>query len=53
MADNIVNGVNVAMVGAGAGDITVVTYLYPNGPKMDEYTYKAAERGKKIRKGKR
>lgn len=28
------------------GDITVETYLYPNGPKMDEYTYKSYNRGK-------
>lgn len=44
---SIIDG--IALVAAGMqteGDITVQTYLYPNGPKMDEYTYKAYNRGK-------
>lgn len=44
---SIIDG--MALVAAGMqteGDITVQTYLYPNGPKMDEYTYKAYNRGK-------
>lgn len=41
MADSIVNGVgaNMALQGAGAGgEVKIVNYLYPNGPKMGEET---------------
>ena len=44
---SIIDG--MAVVASGMQDdkdITVVTYLYPNGPKMDEYTYKSYNRGK-------
>lgn len=44
---SIIDG--MALVASGMqtdGDITVQTYLYPNGPKMDEYTYKSYNRGK-------
>lgn len=44
---SIIDG--MALVASGLqtdGDITVQTYLYPNGPKMDEYTYKSYNRGK-------
>ena len=44
---SIIDG--MAMVASGLqneGDITIETYLYPSGPKMDEYTYKSYNRGK-------
>lgn len=50
MADNIVNGVTVAMAmqGAGAGEIKIPIYLYPSGPRMGEETVKMYDRYKPI-----
>ena len=43
----IIDGMAVIAAGSRTeGDIKIQTYLYPNGPKMDEYTVKAYERGK-------
>lgn len=50
MADDIVNGVNMGMRLAGAGEqvITIPIYLYPSGPKMGEEVVKSYDRYKKI-----
>ena len=50
MADDIVNGVNMGMRLAGAGEqvITIPIYLYPSGPKMGEETVKMYDRYKRI-----
>lgn len=43
MADNIVNGISMAMAAQGAGmggEITIPIFLYPSGPKMGEETVK-------------
>lgn len=51
MADSIVNGVSMAMAlqGAGAaGEVKIVNYLYPNGPKMGEETVKMYDQYKRI-----
>lgn len=50
MADSIVNGVMLAQqaaAGAGGGDVHVSLYLYPNGPKMDEFIVHSYDRGKR------
>ena len=50
MADDIVNGVNMGMRLAGAGEqvITIPIYLYPSGPKMGEETVKIYDQYKRI-----
>jgi len=51
MADNIVNGVatSMALQGAGAGgEVRIVNYLYPNGPKMGEETVRMYDQYKRI-----
>ena len=50
MADDIVNGVNMGMRLAGAGEqvITIPIYLYPNGAKMGEETVKIYDQYKRI-----
>ena len=50
MADNIVNGLSMAMTmqGGGGGDITMPIYLYPSGPKMGEEIVKSYDTYKKI-----
>lgn len=43
MANNIVNGIGatLALQGAGmGGEVKIINYLYPNGPKMGEETVK-------------
>lgn len=50
MADSIVNGISTTMAlqGAGGGEIRLVNYLYPNGPKMGETTVKMYDQYKRI-----
>lgn len=50
MADDIVNGVNMGMRLAGAGEqvITIPIYLYPSGAKMGEETVKIYDQYKRI-----
>ena len=51
IADSVVNGVMTAMAlqGAGAGgEVRIVNYLYPNGPKMGEETVRMYDQYKRI-----
>lgn len=50
VADDIVNGVNMGMRLAGAGEqvITIPIYLYPSGAKMGEETVKIYDQYKRI-----
>ena len=55
MADNIVNGISMAMAAQGAGmggEITMPIFLYPSGPKMGEETVKMYDLYSKRLKGK-
>lgn len=51
MADNIVNGMAMNMMlhsSGGNGEVTIVNYLYPSGPKMGETTVKMYDEYKRI-----
>lgn len=51
MADSIVNGVAMALqmqAASANGDVKVINYLYPSGPKMGEVTVKTYDQYKPI-----
>lgn len=52
MAMNTLAGMQMIAANIGnGGDVTVQTYLYPNGQIMDEQVFKSYERGKKSLRG--